>query len=310
MTPRQLTYFLRIAELGSFSRAAAVLFVAQPALSRQIKQLEDELGVILFVRSDSGARLTEAGELMASRSRELLQYMENLRSDVGALAVNVQGQFCLGMPPSLGDLMTVPLMEQYHRRFPAVRLSITEGISSTIYQQVLAGDLDAGIVSSTESMRGLESRSLITEPLVLAHPKEMDIERRPDGAVELEQVVQHPLALTRSPNAMRVILDEELRRHGLKVKLLFESNSTRLLVKAVSRGMGCTVNPYSALHDERQAGTIGIAPVRGLHVTWSLIYSRERSMPAAGQKLVELFHGIAQQHMAAGDWPGAVLVQV
>jgi LysR family nitrogen assimilation transcriptional regulator len=308
MTPRQLTYFLRIAELGSFSRAAAVLFVAQPALSRQIKQLEEELGVTLFMRSDSGARLTEAGELMASRSRELLQYMENLRSDVGALAVSVQGQFCFGMPPSLCDLMTVPLMEQYHHQYPAVRLSITEGISSSIYQQVLAGDLDAGIVSSTESMRGLESRSLITEPLVLAHPKGMDIEKRPDGAVELEQLVHHPLALTRSPNAMRVILDEELKRSGLKVKLLFESNSTRLLVKTVSRGLGCTVNPYSAMHDEHRSGTISLAPVHGLHVTWSLIYSRERSMPAAGQKLVELFQGIAQRHIAAGDWPGAVQV--
>lgn len=308
MTPRQLTYFLRIAELGSFSRAAAVLFVAQPALSRQIKQLEEELGVVLLVRSDSGTRLTEAGHLMASRSRELLQQMENLRSDVGALAVSVQGQFSFGMPPSLGDLVTLPVMEQYHHQYPAVRLSITEGISSSIYRQVLAGDLDAGIVSSTESMRGLESRALISEPLVLAYPKGTHIDRRPDGAVELDQLARQALALTRSPNAMRVILDEELKRAGLKVKLLFESNSTRLLVKAVSRGLGCTVNPFSAMYDEHRAGMIEIAPVHGLHVTWSLIYSRERSMPAAGQKLVELINGVAQGHMAAGEWPGAVSV--
>lgn len=308
MTPRQLTYFLRIAELGSFSRAAAVLFVAQPALSRQIKLLEEELGVVLLLRSDSGARLTEAGELVADRSRSLLQQMENLRSEVSALAGSVKGQISIGMPPSLCDLVTTPLTQRCYAQYPDVRLSVTEGISSTIYQLVLAGELDAGIVSSTESMRGLESTSLLSEPLVLAYHRGMDMKLRPDGAVELEQLARQPMALTRSPNAMRVILDEALKSAGLKVKPILESNSTRHLARAVALGVGCTVIPYSGMYDEHRAATVEVVPVHGLAVTWALISSRERSLPAAGRKLVELIKDIAQGHIAGGAWPGAFLV--
>lgn len=308
MTPRQLNYFLRIAELGSFTRAAAVLYVAQPALSRQIKQLEDDLGVALFARSDTGIQLTEAGVLLADRARVLLQQFENLRSEVGALATSVQGRLHFGMPPSLFDLVTVPLMTQYREQYPAVHLSVTEGISSTVYQLVLAGELDVGIVSSTESMTGLEHRPLIMEPLFLAYPAATAIDLLPDGSVWLDEVARRPLALTRWPNAMRVVLDEAIKASGQKITPLFESNSTRLLVKAVANGLGCTVNPYSALYENHRAGAIQLAPVQGLSVTWTLIYSRERSMPVAGQKLTELITEIARGHIAGGDWPGAALV--
>jgi LysR family nitrogen assimilation transcriptional regulator len=305
MTPRQLTYFLRIAELGSFTRAAAVLHVAQPALSRQIKQLEDDLGVHLFARSDAGIRLTEAGVLLAERARVLLQQFENVRIGVSALATSVQGKLHFGMPPSLFDLVTIPLIAGYSQQYPAVRLSVTEGISSTVYQLVLSGDLDVGIVSSSESMTGLAHRPLIKEPLFLAYPPGSEIHLLPDGSVGLEEVARQPLALTRSPNAIRVLLDEAMESNHQKIRLLLESNSTRLLVKAVANGMGCTVNPYSALYESHQAGMVNVSRIKSLNVIWTLIYLRERNLSVAGEKLAELITQIASTQVTSGRWLGA-----
>ncbi|MDO9361009.1 MAG: LysR family transcriptional regulator [Polaromonas sp.] len=308
MTPKQLTYFLRIAELGSFTRAAAVLYVAQPALSRQIKQLEEDLGVLLFARSDTGIRLTEAGVLLAERARSLLQQFESLRSEVGALGTSVQGKLHFGMPTSLFDMVTVPLMTRYRTQYPAVHLGVTEGISSTVYQMVVAGELDVGVVSSTEAMSGLEQQPLIRESLFLAYPASLPVDLSPDGSVSLDQVARHPLGLTRWPNAMRVTLDEAARAQGLKITSLFDSNSSRLMIKAVVNGLGCTVNTYSALYEGHRSGAVQIAPIRDLSNTWTLIYSRERGMPVAGQKLAELVVEIAGEGIASGIWPGAELV--
>jgi LysR family nitrogen assimilation transcriptional regulator len=305
VTPRQLTYFLRIAELGSFTRAAAALHVAQPALSRQIKQLEEDLGVMLFARSESGISLTEAGVLLAERARVLLQQFESLRSEVGALATSVQGKLHFGMPTSLFDLITVPLMALYRQQYPAVHLGVTEGISATVYRMVVAGELDIGIVSSREPMSGLEQRPLIRESLFFAYPLALDVELLPDGSVSLEQVARHPLGLTRWPNAMRVALDEAARAQGHKITSLFDSNSARLMGQAVVNGLGCTVNTYSALCENHRAGAIRVAPIRDLSNTWTMIHSRERGIPVAGQKLAELVTQIAGEGIARGIWRGA-----
>jgi LysR family nitrogen assimilation transcriptional regulator len=307
VTPKQLSYFLRIAELGSFSRAAAVLYVAQPALSRQIKQLEDDLGVQLFARSDTGIQLTQAGVLLAERARVLLQQFEGVRREVEALGNSVRGKLNFGLPTSLFDLVTVPLLSRFRRDYPAVHLGITEGVSSTIYKMVVAGDLDVGIVSSTESMTGLEQCPLVTESLYLAYPPALPVRVDADGCVTLDQVARHPLGLTQWPNAMRVLIDRAAKADGLELESLFDSNSSRLMVKAVVSGLGATVNTYSAFCESHRAGTIRVARVAQMSTTWVLIYARERGMPVAGWKLAELVTEISREHIESGVWLGATL---
>lgn len=308
MTPRQLTYFLRISELGSFSRAAAVLFVAQPALSRQIKLLEQELGVALFVRSDTGVRVTEAGELLAERARALLQQFESVRNEVSSSTGVVRGSLAFGMPPSLSALVTLPLVLQYRRTFPSVKLLLNEGISSDIYRQVLAGSLDAGIVSSTESMKGLEYRDLIREPLCIATQHNNPLSLREDGSIDLEEAVREPLLLTPASNAIRQVLEAAVARVGSRTNSVFESNSTRLLARCAGMGLGRTVNPYSALHEEHREGDIRVVRIAGLNVTWSLIFQRDRGLTVAGRTFVEHLVSIAERQISEGHWTGAQLV--
>ena len=306
MNPRQLANFLRIAELRSFTKAAAVLHIAQPALSRQIQQLEDDLGVRLFVRSDSGVSLTEAGEALRTRASSLLQHFATVRDEVGALSDLVQGRLHFGMPPSLFDLATMPLLLAIRQRYPSVRASVVEGISSAVYELVLAGRLDFGVVLSTESTLGLHHRKLFKERLFLARP----IGTGPvdPGPISLEAVVSQPLVLTQSTNAMRAVLDDAVRRRGLAFETLLEANSSRIQTALVAAGVGCSVLTYSALAADVAAGRLTATPIEDLSITWTLVHSRERTLGLAAQKLVELLLEVTAQMAETGHWSGVTLL--
>jgi LysR family nitrogen assimilation transcriptional regulator len=306
VNPRQLNYFLRIAELGSFTKAAAVLHVAQPALSRQIQQLEDDLGVRLFVRSDSGLSLTAAGDALRIRALPLLQHFANVRDEVGDLANRVHGQVHFGMPPSLFDFVTMPVLVAMRAQYPAVQLSVMEGISPRIYELVLAGRLDFGVVLSTESMLGLHHRSLVSEQLFLARPA--GVGQGDSRPVSLAEVAAQPLVLTHSTNALRNVLENAFRQQGLAAKILVEANSTRIQTGLVAAGVGSTVLTYSALANDVSAGRITAAPIQDMSVTWTMVHSRDRALGAAAQKLFDLLVELTAQTAEAGRWPGVNLL--
>ena len=306
VTARQLKYFLRIAELKSFTKAAAVLRIAQPALSRQIQQLEDDLGVRLFVRSDSGVALTEAGDALCTRAASLLQHFANVRDEMGALSDRVQGRLHFGMPPSLFDLATMPLLLALREHYPLVQPSVIEGISSAVYELVLAGRLDFGVVLSAESMLGLQHRDLFSEQLFLARPCSAD--PKASGPVSLAEVAAQPLILTQSTNAMRVVLDDAVHQQGLQFHTLLEANSSRIQTALVVAGVGCSVLTYSALAKDVAAGRLTAVPIEDLSVTWTLVHSRERSLGLAAQKMVELLLDVTARSAEAGCWPGVTLL--
>lgn len=305
MTPRQLKYFLRITELRSFTKAAAVLHIAQPALSRQIQQLEADLGVQLFVRSDTGVTLTEAGEVLAGRAAQLLEQLAAVRDEVSAVSGLAHGSLQIGIPPSLFHLVTMPAILDYRKLHSAVSLCVVEGISSLVYELLLGGRLDVGIVLSFESMQGLQQRRLFSEKVFLAGAPGF-IEPVAE-TVSLQSAAEYPLILTQRPNAMRLLFEEALRDVGLRCSSVLEANSTRVQSAMAAAGMGCVVLPYSAIADDVRAGRLIAVPIESLQVTWTLVYSRERTLSIAAQRLVDLMLDVAVRQAEAGTWPGFVL---
>lgn len=303
MNLRQLGYFVRIAELQSFTRAATVLHVAQPSLSRQIQLLEHELGVLLFVRSDKGVQLTEAGLALQARAQGVLQQVRQLRDEVGQHASAPRGELRFGMPPSLFDLLTVPLVCAFRERFPDVRLFVTEGVSAVLHEGVLTDRLDTAIVSDAEPLGTLRAQRLLREPLYLAGPASAGF--RPDREVSIDALAERPLLLTGKPNALRLIVEDALAVAGHDLEAIVEANSARLLCELVARGQGFTVLPYSAVAESDRAGRLSIAPVAGLSVTWTLVTAPERSLSLVGRTLAELVSEVAGTLVASGGWPGA-----
>ncbi len=304
MTPRQLKYFLRISELKSFTKAAAVLHVAQPALSRQIQQLEGDLGVKLFIRSDSGVTLTDAGKALSSRAVKLLDHLASVRDEISSFSDEIQGQLKFGIPPSFFDLLTSPLIQQYRTQFPAVELTIIEDISSTIHELILNGRLDIGIVLSIESMNGLSYRHLFDEQLFVAGASGLlDVEE----SISLESISSSPLILTQQPNTLRMILEDALRARNISHNVILETNSTRLQSEMAAAGIGFTVLAYSAISKEVESGKLTAIPLEDLKVTWTLVYSKDRELGSAAHQFIELLLELTVERAKSGKWPGLTI---
>ena len=304
MNLRQLTYFLQIAELQSISRAASVLHVAQPSLSRQIQLLEHELGVLLFLRSDKGVTLTEAGHALQERASTVLLQVRQIRDDIGVQSRTPMGELSFGLPPSMYRLLTVPLVCEFRQRYPEVQLLVTEGVSAAMHEAVLTAKLDTAVVSDVEPLSMLRSQLLLREQLFLVGARDAGLDMATEMPVR--ELAERPLLLTSRPNAMRVIVERALAQHGHRVKPAVQTNSSRLLCERAAQGQGFSVLPYCAISAAFAAGRVSAAPVTDLTVTWTLVSSRERSQTLAGRKLRELIIEIARRQIDAGAWRGVV----
>ena len=143
MNLKQLEYFVHVAELGSFSKAAVVLDIAQPALSRQVRSLETELRQQLFLRNGRGVALTDAGKRLFDHSVAVLQLMAHAREDLGASRDEPVGRVTIGLPPSIGRQLTLPLIDRFKKQLPAARLAIVEGLSTHIVEWVTTGRIES-----------------------------------------------------------------------------------------------------------------------------------------------------------------------
>lgn len=304
MNLRQFGYFLKIAELQSFTRAASVLHVAQPSLSRQIQLLEQDLGVLLFVRSDKGAKLTEAGHALREGAQAVLQQVRQIRDDVGEHASAPKGELRFGVPPSLFDLLAVPLVCAYRARYPDVRLFVTEGISALMHKEVLTGEVDTAIVSDAEPLGTLRSQRLLREQLYLVGPREADLDLASE--LPIDALAEHSLILTGKPNAMRMIVENALAEIDRHADPVIETNSSRMLCELVAHGLGYTVLPFSAAGEAFRADRLTLAPLNGLSVTWTLVTAPERGLSVVGRKLRELITEVACARIASGAWLGVV----
>lgn len=304
MTPRQIKYFLEIARAKSFTRAAGLLHIAQPALSRQMQQLEDDFGVKLFVRTDSGVLLTDPGELLLRRAPNLLEAYRSVHAEISGFAAHPSGRLALGMPPSLFHVITTSLINESARRYGELELSVVEGISTDLHTAVVGGQVDVALVSSTEPLSGLTSRVLVKEPMMLIGPASDPIE----PSVSIEALNGLRLASTRRPNAVRRIVEDALAERGVEVRFVMESSSTRLILSSVESGWARTVLPYSAAAELISQQRVSASRVEELSISWMLINGKYRSAQNIGV-IDALISELIQLQVESGRWPGAVLVE-
>ena len=156
MDLKQLEYFVRVAEMGSFTRAAIALNVAQPALSRQIRLLEVELRQNLLKRNGRGASPTEAGQLLLEHGRGILHQVERAQEEMARARSGLSGKVALGLPPSVARVLTVPLTRAFRAKMPDAQLSISEGLTAAMQESLLNGRLDIALLYNPKATNGLE----------------------------------------------------------------------------------------------------------------------------------------------------------
>lgn len=300
---RQLRYFLEVAQLHSFTRAAEVLHVAQSALSRQIRLLEDDLGVALFVRVDRGVTLTEAGERLRDRVAALLKDLDAIRQEVVDSQGIPRGELSVGMPPSMREMITVPLMANFCHEFPQVLLHLQEGISIDLAKLVHDGNLDCAVVVDLMALPDLQVVPLLTEQLYLVGPRKLRL--RPQRTVTLAQAAACPLVLTTRPNSLRLIVENALAAAGLETNIVADSNSTSAMVEFAAEGVFSTVLPYCAAWRAIEDHRLSAAPIAGLSIEWIFVYPAARVLPMLALAFARKLHQFARERIADRRWLGA-----
>lgn len=268
MDLKQLEYFVRVAELGSFTRAAIELDVAQPALSRQVRLLEVELRQTLLVRNGRGAVPTEAGKLLLDHGRGILHQVERAREDLGRLRGGLSGRVAVGLPNSVARVLTVPLTRAVREALPEARLSISEGLSSGLQEGLASGRLDIVVLYNAQPSRELDLTPLLEEDLLLVQARPPGLpEDPPPGAIPLEEVAKLPLVIPTRPNAIRMHVEAGMADIGCRPNVALEIDGVTSILDLVLDGAGSAILSRNALLNSPRPGAytarqIGTPPLR------------------------------------------------
>jgi LysR family nitrogen assimilation transcriptional regulator len=268
MDLKQLEYFVRVAELGSFTRAAVELNVAQPALSRQVRLLEVELRQALLLRNGRGATPTEAGKVLLEHGRGILHQVQRAREDLGRLRGGLSGRVALGLPSSVARVLAVPLTRAVREAMPEAKLSISEALSAGLQEGLANGRLDIAVLYNAHPSREIDVIPLIEEALLLVRARPPGLhEDPPPGPISLEEVSRLPLVIPSRPNAIRMHVESALAGIGAKPNVALEIDGVTAILDLVADGAGCAILSRNALLNSPRpsaytAQQVGSPPLR------------------------------------------------
>jgi LysR family transcriptional regulator, nitrogen assimilation regulatory protein len=285
LNSKQLEYFLKIAELGSYRRASELLRIAQPALTRQIKMLERELGVELFNRHSDGVTATSAGALLLERARFIVSQTEQARADVMAEGTIPRGTVAFGAPPSIAGALFCRLSQVYLSLYPDVKLRFYEGVGH-LANWLTSNEIDLAILPNSRlaDVRNFNLRSFVGETVYLVGPPG---EFAPGSRCGIEAVVERPLVLTTPPSTVRGWLDQFVERGG-RLRIVAETESLNLQHSFVQAGLGYALLPHSAVSRSYAAGAVSLCRVEGWSLTRVLAWRNDRPLTPAVRCMVEL----------------------
>ena len=290
---RQLAYFVAVAEERNFTRAAARIPIAQPAISQQIGRLESELGERLFVRDRRGIRLTPAGEALLPHARAMLADAGHAREAVAALSGLLTGRLAFGFVQPLPDRRLAGLLGAFHRQHPGIELRLIEDETDALLAALATGELDAALIGLGRYDRlppEVGSRLVAREPVVVAVHPEHPLSGR--GSIALQALRDAPMVTLTSSSKQRSNLEAACRAAGFTPRIVAETSDLSVTIELIRQQIGVAVLPQSALD--------GAATVTQLSLTRPnldrrilLVWRPSNSPPAA-----RAFLALAQHRLA------------
>jgi LysR family transcriptional regulator, nitrogen assimilation regulatory protein len=248
MDLRQLQFFVRVVDSGSFSRAAQALNIAQPSISQRIKDLEGELGVELLHRSSTGVRPTDVGLMVSDRARSILKQVDHLKLEVTSAADTPRGEVTVGLPTTMALHLTVPLVQSVLDKFPGIKLHVIEGMSGHIQEWVLSGRIDLALLYSFDEVAGLQQTQLLTEDLYLIASAKTHAEAL--AALSLADVAALPLVLPGADHGLRKNIERVAAEAKVRLNVPVEVDSLTHMKRLASDGALFTILPWAACRDE------------------------------------------------------------
>ena len=308
MDLKQLEYFRHVAELGSFTRAASFLSVVQPALSRQVRQLEVELGQNLFERNGRGVVLTDAGARLLEHTRGILTQVGRARQELEDQRNGDSGHFALGLPPSLGSSVTVPLVKAFARTLPNARLATVEGLSAYILEWLSVGRVDCALVYNATASATVDLLPLLDDQLYLMAPLAASPAAgaaAPRESITLSALADYPLIIPSRPHALRMSVENALASVDRKIRVVHEIECIPAVIDLVRQGHGFGVLPMNAVKSTQWAKEVRALPIGSPPLTTSLSIATSAQRPRSPlmRKAIEVIREIVRQEILSNQAP-------
>lgn len=313
---RQLRYFVRIVELSSFSKAAQDLFIAQPALSNQISNLEKELGTLLLSRSVRGVVPTEAGKTFYRHAQAIIRQMEHLKYEVQNESANPKGSVSIGLPSSVSNVLASPLIAATQNRYPEIKLQIVESLSGHLEELVSNGRIEVSLLfdnplseskPSEKSLGfGLVKKPILEEELFLQTTALLTRKK----TINLDATADLNFFLPGKSNATRQLIDLAFANAGIQPKIVTELDSLSTIQAIVEDGLGATILSLSAFvgsQKDRKSRAYSIKNA-GFKRTVSLCTSNTVALSIAAKCVLNMVPEIAHHLVQSGRWSGSKVI--
>jgi DNA-binding transcriptional LysR family regulator len=290
MDLRRLEIFAKVAELGSFSRAAEALFLTQPTISEHVRALEDELGVQLLDRLGRGATPTRAGQLLLGYARRMLTLSREAHQALERFQGRMSGELVVGGSTIPGEYVLPTLIGQFKAKYPEISISLLIGSTRQVSDWLEEGRVEVGVVGARPAARTLEAKELMPDELVVvvaaSHPWAM---RR---VIALADLQKEPMVMRERGSGSREAVEHALQEAGLSLaslRLVGEMGSTQAVKQAVRAGVGIALISRRAVEDECRAGLLACVKVKDLLVAraFHLVTHRDRTRSPLAQAFVE-----------------------
>lgn len=312
---RALRSFVAVASAGSISSAAHSLHIAQPALSVQIKQLEEQFGAALFDRRPRGVVLTAVGVRLLGHAVEILRRVDVAYDDVRQAVDQPSGRVALALPQSVAKFITVPLVQAVVRQWPLIQLQIVELSSGYIPQQLLHGLVDIGITFGTEDDARMRFTHVLQEELVFVTTAPQLAQHHgalADGtaAMALEDVARFSMVLPTTTQSLRHALDAYMTKAGVAPRIVVEVNTIHEILSLVATGLGSTILSFAAVSDQLETRQLLALPMVRPAMSRSIYACRSATLPMsiAATKVHEQLLATIISLASSQRWPQSTIM--
>lgn len=299
MNLRSLRYFLKVAEHGSITRAAAGLHMTQPTLTQHLRHLEDHFGLALFMRHGRGVILTDAGKTLRLRAEILIDEIDSLQSQLESSQDRPRGTLAVGLPISWSELVTYPVVERFRREFPEVRIRLAVNASEALADLMNACDLQLAVLVETDEQDNIRSKPLVQDDLFLLGPAGSDLSRL--QSVSLKDAASYPMILPLNLTMVMRRIDRALVASGHTLNTVVETPSANIL-PLVARGLGYTILSACALPPEGAEEAFEAVPIVDASMTWELATPKNRPKTAAVTMFERFLTEQVAEAVSSGRW--------
>lgn len=306
MELRQLRYFVAIVDHGSLSRAALVLHVAQPALTQQLRQLEQELGAQLLHRSAQGVLSTDAGKVFYEHAQAILKQVADARSAVTQSAERPSGSVTLGLPHSISGALALPLLMAARAQYPEITLQLTEELTGNLCEQLKSGRVNLAVLLDDGQLGAFHCSALVEEEMRFICRKG-SVFAPAQHSVSLAQALAATLILPGLQHGVRPRIESVARAAGLSTGQVIEMNSIAILKSALQADIGATILPAAPVLAELEQGTLSSYPIHSPAMSRTVVLCASKNIPLtnAAAAVSRLVQQVSAQLCASGYWQGA-----